>query len=97
MKTDQQLYNEFRGKNGNARLYPEEQILKLMEKARIEERTDFKERIPKIETLKKLFKEEFEAVKKNETKRACYNGLSQNQLFWVWFAQGAAAVIRKLK
>lgn len=97
MKTNQDLFEEFRAKNGNARLYPEEKILQLMESARIEVRNDFKVRFPKTDMLKKEFKIVLEEVMKNETKKACYNGLSQNQLFWVWFAQGAAAVIKKLR
>lgn len=97
MKTDQDLFNEFREKNGNARLYPEEKILQLMASARKEVNNDIKAKMPKMETLKDEFKAILQQVKDDPEKRACYNRLTQDKVFWVWFTQGAAAVLKRFK
>ncbi len=97
MKTDQQLFQEFREKNRTPRLFTEAQILQLMEKARKEVINDNKSRIPTMETLQKEFNETLEKTMNDPTLVACYKRLTWDKLKWVWFTHGAAAALKKFK
>lgn len=97
MKSDKDIFKEFRERNRSTRLFTEEQVLSFMDKARTEVLRDTKNRIPKIEQLQDEFKVELSKTKNDPGMAACYSRLTQDKTAWVWFTQGAAAVLKRFK
>lgn len=97
MKSDKDLFEELKNRNKNVRLFTEAQILDLMAKARKEVTNDQKKRVPQMKDLQEEFKGILDGIKNDPEKRACYNRLTQDKLFWVWFTNGAAAVLKRFK
>jgi hypothetical protein len=97
MKSDKDLFRALQERNKNVRLFTEAQILDLMAKARKEVIDDHKKRVPDMDILKKEFNSVIEEIENNPVKKAGYNRLSQDKLFWVWFTNGAAAVLKRFK
>ncbi len=97
MKSDRDLFKELQERNRNVRLFPEERILELMGKARKEIIDDQKKRIPNMQDLQKEFNAEMDRSKNDASIAPMYNRLTDDKKAWVWFTQGAAAVLKRFK
>jgi hypothetical protein len=97
MKSDQDLLRAWSERNGKPRLLTEATVLQLMAKARQEVINDVKEKIPKKDMLEGDFKAFHKRVIEDPEIRAAYNQLTQEQVYWAWFSQGASAAIKKFK
>lgn len=97
MKSDKDLFRELQERNRNVRLFTEAQILELMEKARKEVIDDRKKRIPNMKELKEEFWSMLDKSKNDATQKAYFMRLTEDNKAWVWFTQGAAAVLKRFK
>jgi hypothetical protein len=97
MKSDQDLLRAWSERNGKPRLLTEATVLQLMAKARQEVENAYKSKLPKIEQLQDEFNVELAKTKNDLTLAACYKRLTPDKTAWVWFTNGAAAVIKRFK
>lgn len=97
MKTDKEILQAWSEKNGKPRLLTEATVLQLMGKARKEVENDYKSKLPKVENLQDEFNIELAKTKNDLNLAACYRRLTPDKTAWVWFTNGAAAVIKRFK
>lgn len=97
MKTDKQLFNELQERHKTVRLFTEAQILDLMGKARREVIEDRQKRVPDMKALQEEFNAKLERSKNDPSMAPMYNRLTDDKKAWVWFAEGAASVLKRFR